>query len=78
DAIQWYGVVAPAGLPAPVLKTLNDSLNSVLTGGDLREKLSAEAVEPMPMAPAVFAKFIATDIARWTKLARDRKIELDN
>lgn len=78
DAIQWYGVVAPAGLPAPVLKTLNDTLNSVLTGGDLREKLAAEAVEPMPMAPDVFAKYIAADIARWTKLARERKIELDS
>lgn len=77
DAIQWYGVVAPAGLPPAVLKTLNDSLNSVLTGGDLREKLGSEAVEPMPMAPGAFAKFIAADIARWTKLARERKIELD-
>ncbi|MBL8306648.1 MAG: tripartite tricarboxylate transporter substrate binding protein [Rubrivivax sp.] len=77
DALQWYGVVAPAGLPAPVLKTLNDTLNAVLTGGDLRDKLSAEAVEPMPMAPDVFARYIAADIARWTKLARERKIELD-
>jgi tripartite-type tricarboxylate transporter receptor subunit TctC len=78
DAIQWYGVVAPAGLPAPLLKILNDSLNSVLTGGDLRDKLASEAVEPMPMAPAAFAQYIATDIARWTKLARERKIELDS
>ncbi len=77
DALQWYGVVAPAGLPAPVLKTLNDTLNAVLTGGDLRDKLSAEAVEPMPMAPEVFARYIAADISRWTKLARERKIELD-
>jgi len=78
DAIQWYGVVAPAGLPAPVLKTLNDTLSSVLTGGDLREKLAAEAVEPMPMAPPAFARYIAADIARWTKLARERKIDLDS
>ncbi len=77
DAIQWYGVVAPAGLPPTVLKTLNDSLNGVLTGGDLRERLAAEAVEPMPMNPAAFAAYIAADIARWTKLARERRIELD-
>ncbi len=78
DAIQWYGVVAPAGLPAPVLKQLNDTLNAVLTGGDLRERLAAEAVEPMPMAPEPFARFIAADIARWAELARARKIELDS
>ena len=77
DAQQWYGVVGPAGLPAPVLKTLNESLNAVLTGGDLREKLSAEAVEPTPMTPGAFADFIRADIARWTALARERKIDLD-
>jgi tripartite-type tricarboxylate transporter receptor subunit TctC len=78
DAIQWYGVVAPAGLPAPVLKTLNDSLNAVLSGPDLRDKLAAEAVEPMPMAPEAFARYIRADIARWTAIARERKIELDS
>ena len=77
DAQQWYGVVGPAGLPAPVLKTLNESLNAVLTGGDLRERLSAEAVEPIPMTPAAFSSFIRADIARWTALARERKIDLD-
>lgn len=78
DAQQWYGVVAPAGLPAPVLKILNDSLNSVLAAPDLRERPSAEAVEPMPMAPAVFARWIRDDIARWTGVARERGIQLDS
>ena len=77
DSLQWYGVVGPAGLPAPVLKTLNDTLNAVLTGADLRERLSAEAVEPQPMTPEAFAQFIREDIARWTRLARERKIDLD-
>ena len=78
EAQQWYGVVAPAGLPAPVLKQLNDTLNSVLTAPDLRERLSAEAVEPLPMAPDAFARFIRDDIARWTRVARERQIQLDN
>ena len=77
DSLQWYGVVGPAGLPATVLKTLNETLNAVLTGADLRERLSAEAVEPQPMTPEAFAQFIREDIARWTRLARERKIDLD-
>jgi len=77
DALQWYGVVGPAGLPAAVLKTLNDTLNAVLAGPDLRDRLAAEAVEPQPMTPEAFAQFIREDIARWTKLARERKIDLD-
>ena len=77
DAVQWYGVVAPAGLPGAVLKTLNDSLGVVLTGADLRERLAAEAVEARPMTPEAFGRHIRDDIARWTKLARERGIELD-
>ena len=78
DAMQWYGVVGPAGLPPAIVKQLNESLNSVLRAADLREKLSVEAVEPMPMTPEQFGSYIQADIARWTKLAKDRNIELDN
>ncbi|MEY4751892.1 MAG: hypothetical protein RIQ60_4106 [Pseudomonadota bacterium] len=74
DAVQWYGVVAPAGLPSAVLKQLNDSLNAVLAQPDLADKLSSEAVEPMPMSPEQFTAYIKADLARWTTLARDRKI----
>ena len=77
DALQWYGVVAPAGLPGPVLKTLNDTLNTVLTGPGLSDKLAAEAVQPMPMSPEAFAHYIRADIARWTAIARERNIQLD-
>jgi tripartite-type tricarboxylate transporter receptor subunit TctC len=78
DAMQWYGVVGPAGIPAPIVKQLNESLNQVLRSPDLREKLSVEAVEPMPMTSEQFGQYIRADIARWTKLARARNIELDN
>ena len=78
DAMQWYGVVGPAGMPAEVVRQLNESLNTVLKAPDLSEKLSVEAVEPMPMSPQQFADYIRADIARWTQLARERHIELDN
>ena len=78
DAQQWYGVVGPAGMPAPIVKQLNESLATVLRAPDLREKLAVEAIEPLVMSPEQFAAFIRTDIARWAKLAKERKIELDS
>jgi tripartite-type tricarboxylate transporter receptor subunit TctC len=78
DAMQWYGVVGPPGMPAPIVKQLNDTLATVLKAPDLREKLSVEAVEPQPMTAEEFGQYIRADLARWTKLARDRQIELDN
>ena len=78
DALQWYGVVGPAGIPAPVVKQLNASLESVLKASDLSERLAAEAVEPMPMTAEKFGEYIRSEVARWTKLARDRNIQLDS
>ena len=77
DAQQWYGVVGPAGLPAPIVNLLNESLAVVLRAPDLRDKLSVEAIEPMVMQPEQFAAFIKADIDRWTQLAKDRNIALE-
>jgi tripartite-type tricarboxylate transporter receptor subunit TctC len=78
DAQQWYGVMGPAGLPAPVQRQLNDTLNSVLRAPDLRDKLAVEAIEPMPMQAEAFGRFVVQDIERWTRLARERNIQLDS
>jgi len=78
DAQQWYGVVGPAGMPAAVVKTLNDTLAQVLTAPDLREKLAVEAVEPTPMTPEKFGEYMRADIARWTQVAKARNIQLDS
>jgi tripartite-type tricarboxylate transporter receptor subunit TctC len=60
-----------------VVKTLNDTLGTVLAAPDMRDKLAGEALEPMPMSAEAFGKYIRDDIARWTRVARDRKIDLD-
>ena len=78
DAMQWYGVMGPANMPAPIVKQLNESLTQVLRAPDMREKLSIEAVEPIIMSAQQFGEFIVTDIARWTKLARERNIQLES
>ncbi len=77
DAQQWYGVVGPAGMPPAIVKTLNESLNQVLKSPDLREKLSIEAIEPQAMTSEAFGAFIKADVARWTRLAKERGIHLD-
>lgn len=78
DAMQWYGVVGPAGMSEGVVRQLNETLNSVLSAPDMREKLSIEAIEPMPMSAEKFGQFMREDIARWTRLAKERGIQLDS
>ena len=77
-AQQWYGVVGPAGMPAPIVKQLNDTLGTVLKSPDLRDKLSIEAIEPITMSPEQFGTFIKAEIGRWSAIAKARNIQLDN
>jgi tripartite-type tricarboxylate transporter receptor subunit TctC len=78
DGVQWYGIVGPAKLPAEITKRLNTEINKAIAAPALRERLSGEAIEPMPMTPEQFGSFIQADIARWSALARERNISLDD
>ena len=78
DGVQWYGIVGPAKLPAEITSRLNAEVNKALASRSLQERLSAEAIEPMPMTPGQFARFIEAEIARWAAMAKERKIQLDD
>ena len=76
DGVQWYGIVGPANLPAPIVRRLNDEINRLLASADFRDRLSSEALEPMPMTPDHFGRYIRDDVARWSKLAKERGIQI--
>jgi tripartite-type tricarboxylate transporter receptor subunit TctC len=77
DAMQWYGCVGPAGVPADIVKRLNDTLATVPKAPDFAEKLAGEAIEPWPMTPDQFGQYIKSEITRWSSLAKARNIHLD-
>lgn len=77
DGVQWYGIVGPAKLPAAITRRLNAEINKSLATQAVRERFASEAIDPIPMAPEQFEKFIQSDIARWSTLARERGILLD-
>jgi tripartite-type tricarboxylate transporter receptor subunit TctC len=77
DGLQWYGVIGPAKLPDAIVRRLNDEVNRLLITSELKDRLAGEALEMMPMTPEQFGSFIKSDIARWSNLAKDRKIEVD-
>jgi tripartite-type tricarboxylate transporter receptor subunit TctC len=78
DGVQWYGIVGPAKLPPQITRRLNTEINKALAAPALRERLAGEALEPMPMSPEQFGEFIRADIARWSALAKERNIRLDD
>ena len=78
DAVQWYGIVGPARLPADITKRLNAEINKALASPQLQERLANEAIDSMPMAPEQFGRYIQDEIARYRTLARERNISLDD
>jgi tripartite-type tricarboxylate transporter receptor subunit TctC len=70
EADQWYGVVAPAGLPAPLVARLNAEINKALALPDVAQQLAVEGAEPMPGTPEAFGQLIAREIPRWAQVAK--------
>ena len=64
-------------MPEAIVTKLNSELNKVLASPEFAEKMASEAMTVMPMTPQQFNNYIKEDIARWTKVAKDRHIELE-
>ena len=77
DGVQWYGISGPANLPPAIVNLLNSEVNKAIQSPDLKERLSSEAIQPMPMSPEQFGQYTKDDIARWSKIAKARNIQLD-
>jgi tripartite-type tricarboxylate transporter receptor subunit TctC len=70
----WWGLLAPPGLPAPILKRYNDELNAILAMPDAQELLARDGATIKPGSPADFAKAIAAEVPRWRQLIQDARI----
>lgn len=66
----WYGVLAPAGTPAPVINRLNAALVKMLNDPATRKLLAARGTDPLTSTPDEFARFIKSETERWGKVVR--------
>jgi tripartite-type tricarboxylate transporter receptor subunit TctC len=73
----WFGLLAPAGLPAEILARLNAELNAVLGQPEFKQILARDGAIPRPSSPQAFAQLIRSDIERWGKVIRDAGITLN-
>jgi hypothetical protein len=77
DAVQWYGLLAPAGTPRPIIDRLNAETAQALRDPKLAPRLAAEGAEPTPGTPEQFAALIAAERARWGALVLRAKVTPD-
>jgi tripartite-type tricarboxylate transporter receptor subunit TctC len=77
EVINWWGVLAPAGTPPAIVAKLNGALAGMLRDADVQETLGREGIDRAGSSAAEFSAFIRTDIAKWTKVARETGVQLD-
>jgi tripartite-type tricarboxylate transporter receptor subunit TctC len=70
DTSIWFGLMAPAGTPQPVVDRLEHAVNEALKSDELVAKLGAQGFDTLGGTSSAFARTIATDIERWTVAAR--------
>ena len=71
EATAWQGLVGPAGLPPEVVRRLNEAFNKVMAMPDVRERLQGGGLDPVGGTPEEFGRFIRSEIAKWSKIAKD-------
>ena len=77
DVGSWWGIVAPASTPQPVIAALNTEINKLLTSEDMKRFLQGEGAEAKAMAPVQFGDLIRSETERWIKVARQSGISID-
>ncbi len=68
DVSTWYGFFGPRGIPPQIVARLNKALNEALADAGVREKLTKAGVTVKGSTPDEFGKFMADELARWTKV----------
>ena len=71
---SWYGVCAPAGVPAPLLDKINADLHEVMKIPEIVQRLSDLGMPPAPTTRDEFDKFIRGEIAKWAQVIKDANI----
>ncbi len=78
ELVAWQGVVAPAGLPRPIVDKIAAQIGKLVADPATREKFTAIALEPLPgSTPDSFAAFIKTEVVRWAEIVRHSGAELE-
>jgi tripartite-type tricarboxylate transporter receptor subunit TctC len=77
EAATWYGVLAPAGTPVPIVRKLNAEIAATLNHPDLKQRMSSQGADPAPTSPEEFAAYIKSEVAKWAKVVKESGAHVD-
>jgi tripartite-type tricarboxylate transporter receptor subunit TctC len=76
-AVNWWGILFPAGVPRPIIDKVNADLVKALATQDVKAKLAELGVETVSSTPEQFGQFMASEAARWGKLVKEANLRVE-
>jgi tripartite-type tricarboxylate transporter receptor subunit TctC len=77
EAIQWFGVLAPAGTPRDIVAKLHGAIVKTLDDANVRKLLLGDGAEPAPSrSPEEYAAYLKADLAKWAKVIKESGMQL--
>jgi tripartite-type tricarboxylate transporter receptor subunit TctC len=77
EALQWFGILAPAGTPKEIVARLNGEIVKILRLPEVRERMSSLGAEIVGSTPEQFASFLKADTAKWAKIVKESGAKID-
>jgi tripartite-type tricarboxylate transporter receptor subunit TctC len=75
EVSNWWGILAPAGTPPPVLDRLYKEITALLDSADTRKRFELEGAEVVRMKPEEFASFVTRETEKWTRVVKEAGIK---
>jgi tripartite-type tricarboxylate transporter receptor subunit TctC len=77
EAVNWWGIVAPAGTPQPIIEKLHAAITAVQTSPEVQKQFSSEGAEIVQMTSAAFGTFMQTEMKKWERVVKEGKIKAE-
>jgi len=77
EATNWWGIVAPAGTPRPVIERLHRELSVILASAETKKRFESEGGEAAQMTPEEFGRFIAAEMMKWARVVKEAGIRAE-
>ena len=77
EAVQYYGLAAPAGTPRPIVERLNKELRAILASDEMKKRLIDDGADPTPSTPEEYAANIAREEGKWAALVQKLGLKIE-
>ena len=77
ESTQWFGILAPAGTPRPIIDRLNQEIVRIMQAPAMKERLAGEGMEVVAGTPEAFAAHIKAETEKWAKVIKAMGLKLE-